>query len=96
MIGEFYDRYPGTGIGNGTVVTFGNLMYDSCGVIGYSDADGLGTLEVAQKHGMEYGSVWADPMFADPQNDDLTLSPDSPAKSIGFIPFDYRKAGPRH
>ncbi|MBQ2826710.1 MAG: right-handed parallel beta-helix repeat-containing protein [Clostridia bacterium] len=96
MVGEFYDRYPGTGIGNGTVVTFGNLMYDSCGALGYSDADGLGTLEDAQKHGMEYGSVWADPMFADPKNDDFTLSPDSPAKSIVFIPFDYRKAGPRH
>ncbi|MBR5452662.1 MAG: right-handed parallel beta-helix repeat-containing protein [Clostridia bacterium] len=95
IIGEFYDRYPGTHIGNGTVVTFGNLMYDASGALTYSDADGLETLESAQKRGMEYGSVYADPMFRDPKNDDFTLSPDSPAKEIGFIPFDYSKAGPR-
>ncbi len=95
IINEFYDRYPGTGISNGTVVTFGNLMYDASGELCYSDADRLGTLEAAKERGMEYESVCADPMFRDPENGDFTLSPDSPAKKIGFIPFDYAKAGPR-
>lgn len=95
IIGEFYDRYPGTGISNGTVVTFGNLIYDVSGKLCYSDADGLDTLDAAQKQGMEYESIYADPLFRDPQNDDFTLMPDSPAKKIGFIPFDYSKAGPR-
>ena len=40
-------------------------------------------------------SIWADPGFADPENGDFTLKPDSPAHLIGFEPFDTRSAGIR-
>ena len=40
-------------------------------------------------------SIWADPGFADPANGDFTLKPDSPARTIGFEPFDARTAGIR-
>jgi len=95
VIGEYYDVQPGTGMGDGTVVSFGNLVFDASGELNYSDAKGLRTLEAAQARGMEFGSISADPLFADPKNDDFTLPLDSPAKKIGFIPFDYKKAGPR-
>jgi hypothetical protein len=35
----------------------------------------------------------ADPMFMDPGRDDFRLSADSPALTVGFVPFDYTKAG---
>ena len=95
VIGEYYDVQPGTGMGDGTVVSFGNLVFDASGELNYSDAKGLRTLEEAQARGMEFGSISSDPLFADPKNDDFTLPLDSPAKKIGFIPFDYKKAGPR-
>ena len=96
IVGEYYDIQPGTGMGDGTVVSYGNLMFDASGELNYSDAKGLETLDLAQSRGMEYGSVCADPMFNDPKNDDFTLSPDSPAYKIGFIPFDYSECGPRN
>jgi len=41
------------------------------------------------------GSVFADPHFADWQNHDFTLSPESPALKLGFRPFDVSSAGIR-
>lgn len=41
-------------------------------------------------------SIWADPGFADPENGDFSLKPDSPARLIGFEPFDTRAAGIRN
>ncbi len=46
-------------------------------------------------NGLENGSVVADPMFADPENRDFTLSEDSPAWEMGFVPIDTRDVGPR-
>jgi len=46
-----------------------------------------------QASGLDAGSVIADPLFADPANLDFTLSPDSPAPALGFVPFDWREAG---
>ncbi len=43
--------------------------------------------------GLDVHSVVADPLFADPENGDFTLSPDSPAFRIGFEPFSLADAG---
>ena len=51
------------------------------------------TIEEWQEKGHEKGSIIADPKFADPENGDFTLAPDSPALKLGFKPFDYSKAG---
>ncbi|MDF1754556.1 MAG: right-handed parallel beta-helix repeat-containing protein [Verrucomicrobiales bacterium] len=39
------------------------------------------------------GSIIKDPQFIDPKADDFRLKDSSPAKEIGFVPFDYQKAG---
>lgn len=37
----------------------------------------------------------ADPLFADPENGNFTLAPDSPALGLGFRPIDITGVGPR-
>lgn len=46
-----------------------------------------------QALGRDAGSLLADPMFVNPQALDFRLKPDSPAKKIGFVPFDPGQAG---
>lgn len=46
-----------------------------------------------QCKGYYKNGVYADPLFADIENRDFTLSPDSPAIEAGFVPWDYRQAG---
>ena len=48
-----------------------------------------------QREGMDAGSRVADPLFAAPDRGDFTLSPESPALALGFVPFDVSGAGPR-
>ena len=48
-----------------------------------------------QKMGYDTHSVTADPLFLDPENDDFTLSPDSPALRLGFQPIDVTQIGIR-
>ena len=43
--------------------------------------------------GKESGGAYGDPLFADPQHFDFTLSAESPALKLGFKPFDYSRAG---
>lgn len=50
-------------------------------------------LEAWQELGHDKHSTIADPLFVDPENGDYRLKPNSPAEKIGFVPFDYSKAG---
>jgi hypothetical protein len=56
--------------------------------------NGLGLAEL-QQQGQQAGTIVADPLFADAAGGDFSLRPDSPARKIGFRPFDWRQAGPR-
>ena len=46
-----------------------------------------------KKSGEDAHSVVANPRFAAPEKSDFTLPPGSPAFAIGFIPFNWRRAG---
>ena len=41
----------------------------------------------------DVGGIIADPKFVDAKNRDFRLQDDSPARSIGFVPFDFSRAG---
>lgn len=53
------------------------------------------TWEEWQAKGMDRGSRIADPLFEDPEHDNFTLKPGSPALELGFKPFDLKDVGPR-
>lgn len=46
-----------------------------------------------QTQGEDEHSLFADPLFVDPANDNYTLSPGSPAFGLGFVAFDPTQAG---
>ncbi|MBN1343706.1 MAG: right-handed parallel beta-helix repeat-containing protein [Phycisphaerae bacterium] len=72
------------------VVSRNNLYYDASGKPVTFHGQ---TLEQWQAQGKEPGSIVADPMFVDPEKCDFHLKPASPATKIGFVPFDYTRAG---
>jgi hypothetical protein len=49
-----------------------------------------------QARGRDVHSLYADPLFVDPQNGDFSLKPDSPAFDLGFKPIDISNIGPRN
>ncbi len=53
------------------------------------------TFEDWQERGFEASSIIADPLFVDPENDDYSLRPDSPAFELGFKPIDLSRVGLR-
>jgi parallel beta-helix repeat protein len=53
------------------------------------------TLAQWKKLGYDHHTVIADPLFVDPELDDYTLRPDSPAFKLGFQPIDIKMIGPR-
>ena len=91
-------------VGNSEVQTDGavhvltanrNLMFDLQGDTKLLKiGDKSYSLEEARTvFGMETEGVTADPMFADLQNGDYTLSPDSPAFALGFQPINMTHVG---
>lgn len=56
---------------------------------------GVKTFAQWQEHGLDKNSVVADPLFVDPENDDYSLKPDSPALKLGFKPIDLSTVGLR-
>ena len=53
------------------------------------------TFEEWQCLGYDEGSICADPLFRDPENGDFRLRGGSPARKIGFEPWDLEDVGPR-
>jgi hypothetical protein len=48
-----------------------------------------------QARGKDTHSRYADPLFRNPEADDFTLAPDSPAFALGFRAIDLSRVGPR-
>ena len=60
----------------------------------YSNVEGKKHgLEEWQALGFDQHSVFANPMFVDPENGDYRVKPESPAVQLGFENFDIRGAG---
>ena len=58
---------------------------------------GIGSRSFAdwQKLGFDQNTVVADPLFADAENGDFRLRPESPAFKLGFHPIDTSRIGLR-
>jgi hypothetical protein len=76
-----------------------NLIWDYAGtpVLGQDMKAGSRTFNMEQWHklGQDTHSIVSDPMFKDAAKRDFTLSPDSPAFSLGFHAIDLSNVGPR-
>ncbi len=53
------------------------------------------SFEEWQARGQDRDSLVADPLFVDPENDDFSLKPESPAFKLGFKPIDLSNLGPQ-
>jgi hypothetical protein len=70
-------------------VTEGNLYWNTAGPVRFGDDDLAGW----RQRGHDVRGQVADPKFADPQNGDFSLPPDSPALAMGFSPIDRSRIG---
>ncbi|MFC2111679.1 right-handed parallel beta-helix repeat-containing protein [Bacteroidota bacterium] len=57
--------------------------------------EGIESFEDWQELGFDRHSVIADPLFVDPENDDYSLRPESPAFKLGFKSIDLSNVGLR-
>ena len=73
-----------------------NLLFHTGGGEFYvKGTEGFNTLQDWKQKGYEEHSIIADPLFVDPENDDYSLRPDSPAFKLGFKPIDLSTVGLR-
>lgn len=87
-----------TGVVKGKFVDDGNLYWDyqrKCMVL---SGDSTSIKDRIYRAGMQCkdyynNGIFVDPLFSDIDNRDFTLSPASPALTLGFVPWDYRQAG---
>ena len=71
-----------------------NIYYNPILKIDEVEFNGL-TFEQWKKTGKDVHSLYADPLFVDPEKFDFRLKPDSPAFAMGFKPIDLSNIGPR-
>lgn len=69
-----------------------NLYWSVSGPVSFIDTDLAGW---QKRSGRDTESRVADPLFVDAAKRDFRLQPESPAKALGFVPFDHTKAGVR-
>jgi len=87
--------------GSRQIITDNNLYWDVASpqpvMNVYRDETGEVRLTIKQWQALGYdtNSIIADPRFADLSARDFTLSPDSPAFKVGFLPIDMTKVEPR-
>ena len=71
-----------------------NLYYDTCGdAVMFESDKKLSLQEFAYTYGCDTGSIIADPLFVDYENNDFNLQADSPAFAMGFKPIDFSNVG---
>lgn len=84
-------------IGTGHFYDNGNLFWDikKGDDLRFATDSGsaLLTLQQAKTQGFIHNETVADPLFADAEHYDFTLSEDSPALKLNFRPWDYSEAG---
>lgn len=95
IYGHDFDGYPPR-----CCASHNNLIYDIHNpepVFFRYEKDGrtLSMSDMTEMYGMETGSRIADPCFADPEHDNFSLRPESPAFQMGFHPIDTHDVGPR-
>jgi hypothetical protein len=84
-----------SGVENGgtNVCAFGRNLYWNAS--GAPVLFGNKALAEWQAGGQDTNSIVADPLFVDPAHGDFRLRPGSPARQIGFEPWDLANVGPR-
>ena len=71
-----------------------NLYYNPLLALDQVEFNGL-SLDEWRQCGKDRHSLYADPMFVDPDARDFRLEPGSPALALGFRPIDLSDVGPR-
>jgi hypothetical protein len=90
----YHNIFKGVVDADKTLLSDWNLFYNPR--LSRDDVDLNGfTWEQWHAMGRDVNSLYADPLFVDPENGDFTLLPDSPALKMGFRPLDAKAAGPR-
>lgn len=78
----------------GADLAFNGLPGEAVERVGMEVAEESGTtFESWRRMGFDSHSVFGDPKFIDPANDDFSLAPDSPALALGFKPIDVGPMG---